>query len=63
MNDELPATTEQRCPRCGTESVAWVTRNPPRPAVPPASGTRKSDQFECRKCNLLFDCYEETPAR
>ena len=59
MTDELPATTEQRCPRCGTESVAWVTTNPPGTATSPTGKAAKSDQFECRKCGLLFNYCDE----
>ena len=57
MADDLPMTTEKRCPRCGTESVAWVTTNPPTTDAA-RSTVATSDQFECRKCGLLFN-YQE----
>jgi len=55
MSDEFPATTEKRCPKCGTESVAWVTTNPPGMAKSPTGQPMTSEQFECRRCNLLFN--------
>ena len=55
MNSELPTTTEKICPRCGTESVAWVTTNPAGTAKSPTGKPMISEQFECRKCNLLFN--------
>jgi hypothetical protein len=55
MSDDFPTTTEKRCPKCGTESVAWVTTNPPGMVKSPTGRPMTSEQFECRKCNLLFN--------
>jgi hypothetical protein len=55
MTDDVPMATEKRCPGCGTESVAWVTTNPPTTDGARTGETRPSDQFECRKCGLLFN--------
>ena len=55
MSSERPTTIEKRCPKCGTESVAWVTTNPPDMATSPTGQPMTSEQFECRKCALLFN--------
>lgn len=51
LNDQMPITTEKRCPRCGFETVAWISSDI---IGKPAEGQVLTDKYECRKCNLVF---------
>jgi len=57
MSGESPTTTERRCPKCGSESVAWVTTSTPGLAKSPTGQPMTSQQFECRKCSLPFNYF------
>ena len=51
MDDELPITTDKTCPRCGAETVAWISSDVIGKL---AEGQTLSDKYECRKCNRVF---------
>ena len=51
MSEEMPTTSEKKCPRCGFETVAWISSEVIGKA---AEGQILTDRYECRKCNFVF---------
>ncbi len=51
MSEEMPTTTEKKCPQCGCETVAWISSEVLGKL---AEGQVLTDKYECRECTLVF---------
>jgi hypothetical protein len=49
---ELPTAAEKACPNCASEAIAWISTS--SHADSPAEPRIVSQQFECRRCKVVF---------
>lgn len=48
MADEEVLAAEKKCPKCGSDLLAWV-----------ATVGKEEERFECRRCQTVFRCPAE----